>query len=464
MDWKFKTKIEPFRIKVVEQINLSTVWERERWLKDAHYNVFLLNSDQVIVDFLTDSGTGAMSDRQWAGMMVGDESYAGARSWRKFKEVVQDLTGMPYILPTHQGRAAEKILYTLLGGPGKVFISNTHFDTTRANIEFNGAIGIDLPSPELKNPDSQELFKGNLDIKEAEKVIEEYGKENIAAIVLTITNNSGGGQPVSMKNVIETKKLCQKYHIPLVLDICRIAENSYFIKNYEKGQFEKSYKAIAQEICSYGDACVMSAKKDAIVNIGGFLTVRNKGLAEEAQNLLVITEGFITYGGLAGRDLEAIAIGLQEVFEPDYLEYRVNQTRSFGKMLEDLGIPLITPVGAHAVYVRADALYPEIPAEYFPGQRLVADLYLIGGLRTVEIGSVMFGKKDEKGNFIPATQELVRLAIPRRVYTQSHLEYSAETFEKLLSYKKSLKPKGFKISYEPKFLRHFYCHFEETEI
>lgn len=453
----FKTIIEPFRIKSVEPITMSTVEQREQFLKEAHFNPFLLNSSQVIIDFLTDSGTSAMSSNQWAAIMQGDESYAGARSWQRFEKAVNSLTGMPFILPTHQGRAAERILYSHIGGAGKFFISNTHFDTTRANIEYSGATAVDIPIEEAKDYASDYPFKGNIDTLKLEQLIVEHGAENIAAVILTVTNNSGGGQPVSMHNAKATSQICKKHNILFVLDCCRVAENSYFIHAKEKEYAQHTYRQIAEEMFSLADGCIMSAKKDALVNMGGWLALRNKELADECMQLLIITEGFTTYGGLSGRDMEAIAIGLDEVFEPDYLKYRIMSTQYLGENILSKGVPIIYPVGGHAVYVDAKKLYPHIPVEQYPGQALVCELYRIGGIRTCEIGSVMFGKYDEAGKLIPAPLELVRLAIPRRVYTQSHIDYVVEVFDEIIKTKD--KVKGIKITKEPKFLRHFTSHF-----
>ena len=454
----FKTIIEPFKIKMVESIKVTTEAQREKFLKDAHYNPFLLSSDQVMIDFLTDSGTSAMSANQWAGMMQGDESYAGSNSWLRMEKTIRDLTGFEYIFPTHQGRAAERILYGYLGGKGKVFISNTHFDTTRANIEFSGAEAIDIPIPEATHPALEHPFKGNLDTVKLEAAIKQHGAKNIGAVILTVTNNSGGGQPVSMKNTREISRICKKYKVLFVLDCCRVAENAYFIRHREKSFEKRSYKSIAQEMFSLTDGAIMSAKKDALVNMGGFLALKSKTHADACKNLLIITEGFTTYGGLSGRDMEAIAIGLEEVFEDDYLNYRISSTTFFGEHLKKLGVPLMTPIGGHAVYIDAKKFYNHIPVHKYPGQALVCELYLKGGIRSVEIGSVMFGKYDEKGKLIPAPMELVRLAIPRRVYTQSHIEFAIEVFEKLIKEKKSAK--GFEIIEEPKFLRHFSAKFK----
>ncbi len=454
----FKTIIEPFRIKTVEPITMSTAEQREQFLTDAHYNPFLLKSDQVIIDFLTDSGTSAMSSNQWAAMMQGDESYAGARSWERFEKAVHDLTGMPYILPTHQGRAAERILYSHIGGKGKYFISNTHFDTTRANIEYSGATAIDIPSEESKDYDSSYPFKGNMNSVKLRELINKYGKENIAGVILTVTNNSGGGQPVSMQNAKDVGTICKENDILFILDCCRIAENSYFIHASEKKYSRISFRSIAQEMFSLADACIMSAKKDALVNMGGFLALRNKELSDACMQLLIITEGFTTYGGLSGRDMEAIAVGLNEVFEPDYLKYRITSTQYLGENILKKGVPIIHPVGGHAIYIDAKKLYPHIPVDQYPGQALVCELYKTGGIRSCEIGSVMFGKYNEKGKLIPATMELVRLAIPRRVYTQSHIDYVIEVFDEIISKKNNAR--GIRIIHEPKFLRHFTAQFE----
>ena len=454
----FKTIIEPFRIKMVEPITMTTEVQRKKFLEQAHYNPFLLNSDQVLIDFLTDSGTSAMSAAQWAGMMEGDESYAGARSWRRMEKVIHDLTGLKYVFPTHQGRAAERILYGYLGGKGKFFISNTHFDTTRANIEFSGAEAIDIPCIESNDTQSEFPFKGNMDVKKLEDLILKHKPKNIGGVILTVTNNSGGGQPVSMENAKLVSAVCKKYKVKLFLDCCRVAENSFFIHQKEKGYENKTYKQIAQKMFSLVDGAIMSAKKDALVNMGGFLALKDSSIAEACKNLLIITEGFTTYGGLSGRDMEAIAIGLEEVFHADYLLYRIRSTSFLGDRLHTMGIPVMRPIGGHAVYVDAKKFYSQIPVEQYPGQALVCELYLQGGIRSVEIGSVMFGKYDDAGKLIPSRMELVRLAIPRRVYTQSHIEYVIEVFEKLMEGKN--KVRGYEITHEPKFLRHFTAKFK----
>ncbi|MCO6490484.1 MAG: tryptophanase [Phaeodactylibacter sp.] len=453
-----KTTIEPFRIKVVEQIRLTSEAERRQFLQNAQYNPFLLHSDEVIIDLLTDSGTSAMSANQWSAIMRGDESYAGARSWLRMESTIRSLTGYPYILPTHQGRAAEHLLYSRIGGPGKVFISNTHFDTTRANIEFSGATAVDIPVEEGKHPEVYHPFKGNLDIAALEALVEKHGAENIGAVILTVTNNSGGGQPVSMANAAAISAICKQHRILFILDACRIAENAYFIHQREEGYRNKSYRDIATAMFALADGCIMSAKKDGLVNMGGFLALKDLDLALKCRTVLIITEGYSTYGGLSGRDMEAIAIGLEEVFEPDYLNYRIKSTGYMGEQLRKIGVPLIWPPGGHAIYVDARAFYPHIPVEEFPGQALVCELYLKAGIRCCEIGSVMFGKKDEKGRLIPAAMELVRLAIPRRVYTQSHVDYVVETFRELEQ--ETERAHGYRITYEPPFLRHFTARFE----
>ncbi|HQY20388.1 MAG TPA: tryptophanase [Ignavibacteria bacterium] len=458
---KFKTIFEPFKIKSVEPIKLTSEEERNRLLEEADYNPFQLLSKNVLIDLLTDSGTSAMSSKQWSAIMDGDEAYAGSKSWIKMEKRIKDLTGFEYILPTHQGRAGERILYGYLGGKGKIFISNTHFDTTRANIEYSGAAAIDIPIAESNEPMLSHPFKGNMDTEKLKNLLKEYGSENIGGVILTVTNNSGGGQPVSMKNANEVSNLCRKFNVKFFLDCCRIAENSYFIRSREPGYNRISYKNIAKEMFALSDGSIMSAKKDGLVNMGGFLALKDKELYEACTNLLIITEGFVTYGGLTGRDMEAIAIGLKEVFDKDYLKYRIRSTEYLGEMLYKMGVPLIWPIGGHAVYIDAKSFYPHIPVEQYPGQALVCELYLKGGIRSVEIGSVMFGKYDKKGRLIPAPNELVRLAIPRRVYTQSHIEYVIEVFKMLIENKDSVK--GMVITKEPEFLRHFTAKFKYAE-
>jgi tryptophanase len=453
-----KTIIEPFKIKSVEPIRFTTKEERIKILEEAGYNTFLVRADDVLIDLLTDSGTSAMSSDQWAGIMRGDESYAGAKSFYLFEAAVKKITGDEFIIPTHQGRAAEKIIFSILGGPGKYFASNTFFDTTRANIEFTGAEAVDLLVEIGKHPEQRALFKGNMDVEALEAFIKKVGKENIPLIVLTVTNNSGGGQPVSMQNIREVKAVCKKYDLPLFLDACRFAENAYFIKLREKGYENKSVLEICQEMFSYADGSTMSAKKDALVNIGGWLSLNDAELAMKCRNLLIVTEGFPTYGGLAGRDLEAIAQGLTEIVDEHYLQYRIRSTEYLGEKIMAAGVPIIEPPGGHAIYIDAKRFVPNIPPHQYPGQAIVCELYIEGGVRAVEIGSVMFGKYDKNGKLIPAMMELVRLAIPRRVYTQSHIDYVAEVV--IEAYKNRDKMKGYEITYEAQMLRHFTAKFK----
>ena len=453
-----KTIIEPFKIKSVEPIHFTTLEERIGVLREAGYNPFFIRADDVLIDLLTDSGTSAMSARQWAGMMDGDESYAGARSFFRFEKVVKELTGFKYIIPTHQGRAAERILFSIMGGTGKFIPNNSHFDTTRANVEFSGATAVDLPTAEGVQPELIADFKGNMNIPALENFIREKGAENIPVCMITITNNSGGGQPVSMQNIRETKNVVKKYGIPLFLDACRFAENAFFIKKREKGYADKTAKQIAQEMFSYADGCTMSAKKDAIVNMGGFLAMNDEQMATSARNLLIVTEGFPTYGGLAGRDLEAIAQGLDEVLDEHYLTYRLRSVEYLGNKLTEAGVPILLPPGGHAIYIDAKRFLPHVPPDQYPGQAIVAALYTVGGIRSVEIGSVMFGKYDAEGKHIPPPMELVRLAIPRRVYTQSHIDYVIECVVEVFNNRKKLS--GYKIVYEAPQLRHFTARFQ----
>ncbi len=454
-----KTIIEPFKIKSVEPIRFTTKEERIVMLKNAGYNPFLLRADDVLIDLLTDSGTSAMSSEQWAGIMRGDESYAGSRSFFRFEDAVKKITGLKYIIPTHQGRAAEKILFSITGGKGKYFPNNTHFDTTRANVEFSGAEAVDLLNETGKHPEIRADFKGDMDVEKLEDFIVQTGAENIPLCMLTVTNNSGGGQPVSMKNIREVSAVCKKNGIPLFLDACRFAENAYFIKMREEGYADKSVLEIAQEMFSYADGATMSAKKDALVNIGGFLALNDDELAMKCRNLLIVTEGFPTYGGLAGRDLEAVAQGLEEVVDEHYLQYRIRSVEYLGEKLVAAGVPIIEPPGGHAIYLDAKRFVPNIPQEQFPGQSVTCELYIEGGIRAVEIGSVMFGKYDNSGKLIPPSMELVRLAIPRRVYTQSHIDYVLEVI--LEVFKNRDKLKGYKITYEAPMLRHFTAQFEQ---
>ena len=458
---KIKPPVEPFRIKTVERIKITSRREREEILKQAGFNVFNIPAEKVFIDLLTDSGTSAMSDNQWAGMMVGDESYAGAKNFFHFQDTVRNIFCFKHVIPTHQGRAAERILFETLLKKGDSVPSNIHFDTTRANIEVRGAEAVDLVIDEAYDPDSEHPFKGNMDVEKLKKFMEKKGQERIPLVMLTITNNSGGGQPVSVKNIKEVSQVCKKYRIPLFFDACRFAENAYFVKMREKGYEKKSVLEIAQEIFSYGQGATMSAKKDALVNIGGFVTLDDDLLAEKLKNQLIISEGFPTYGGLAGRDLEAIARGLEEVLEEDYLEYRINQVAYLGRLLDEAGIPIFKPVGGHAVYLLADRFLPHIPRHQYPGWALTVALYREAGIRAVEIGGVMFAKKDKKtGREVFPKLELVRLAIPRRVYTSAHLDYVAEAIIEL--YKNRDKIRGLRIVRESPYLRHFTAQLEEV--
>jgi tryptophanase len=450
MGIQMKTIIEPFRIKSVEPIRMTTRRQREQFIKEAHYNLFNLHSDNVLIDLLTDSGTSAMSSNQWAAILRSDESYAGSESFYRFYRAVTDIMPFVHVIPTHQGRAAEKILFSVIGGKDKRIPNNTHFDTTRANIEYTGAEAVDLVIEEGKQPQTIHPFKGNMDIVKLEKFIKDTGKENIPWIMLTITNNSGGGQPVSMQNIREVSTICKKFDLPFIIDACRFAENAYFIKKREKGYARKSVKAICTEMFSYADGCTMSAKKDALVNIGGYLCLNNDDWAMQARNLLILTEGFPTYGGLAGRDLEAIAVGLEEIIHEDYLQYRIRSTEYLGEKINTAGVPIVLPVGGHAVYIDAENMLPHIPKSQFPGQSLTVELYLEGGIRGCEIGTVMFGEAAE--------MELVRLAIPRRVYTQSHIDYVIEIIINVFQRREKIR--GMKISWQPEVLRHFTAHFE----
>lgn len=453
-----KTIIEPFKIKMVEALHLTTREERERLLREAHYNPFLLKSDDVLIDLLTDSGTTAMSAKQWAGIMDGDEAYAGSRSYFRFEKTILDLTRFAHVIPTHQGRAAEKILFSLLGGAGKVIPNNTHFDTTRANIEYSGAEAVDLPTALGRRPELPGDFKGNMDIDALESLIERVGAENIPVCMLTVTNNSGGGQPVSMQNIRDVKAVLKPYGIPLFLDACRFAENAYFIKLREPGYADMPVRDIVREMFSYADGCTMSAKKDGMVNTGGFLAMNDSTLAMEARTVLIVTEGFTTYGGLARRDLEAIAQGIEEVLDERYLEYRIRSTAYLGEHLLQQGVPILVPPGGHAIYLDACRFASHIPPAQFPGQAIVCALYTHAGIRSVEIGSVMFGRTDETGAHIAPPMELVRLAIPRRVYTQSHIDYCVEAIVEVHEQREALR--GFRITHEAPYLRHFTARFQ----
>jgi len=455
MEHKWKTIIEPFKIKSVEPLGLTTREERLKILESAHYNLFNIRAEKVLIDLLTDSGTGAMSAAQWGGIMVGDESYAGARSYYNFEREIKDLTGFDEVIPVHQGRAAEKILFTVIGGKGRYMISNSHFDTTRANVEFSGAAAMDFPVKEAMDFDRPAPFKGNADVAAMERFIKEKGAKNIPLAVMTVTNNSLGGQPVSMENLKAVRELCTKHGIPMFLDCARFAENAYFIKLREKGYAQCPVREIAQEMFELADGAWMSAKKDALVNIGGFLAMNNRDWSAKARQLLILTEGFNTYGGLAGRDLEAIAIGLREVLEESYLQYRIRSAAYLGEGLLGHGVPIINPPGGHGVYVNAKEFLPHIKPQNFPAQALACALYLEGGIRGVEIGSVMFGKRLADGTETFHSMELVRLAFPRRMYTQSHFDYAAEVIDEVKQ--KATSIRGVRITKQPQFLRHFTC-------
>lgn len=451
-----KTIIEPFRIKSVEPIKMTTRAQREEYLKAADYNLFKLDSEHVIIDLLTDSGTSSMSAKQWAAIMQGDESYAGSPSFHRFENAVKNLMPFKHIIPTHQGRAAEKILFSIVGDNTKFIPNNTHFDTTRANIEFTGATAVDLVIEEGKNPSLEHPFKGNMDLLKLEAFILEKGVENIPMVMITITNNSGGGQPVSLENIKATKQICRKYNIPFFIDACRFAENAYFIKTREAAYANTSVVDIIKAIFAEADGCTMSAKKDALVNIGGWLAMNNDVWAQQARNLLILTEGFPTYGGLAGRDLEAMAVGLEEVVQEDYLHYRITSTQYVGTHLLDVGIPIVRPAGGHAIYIDARAMLPHIQPLQYPGQSLAVELYLHAGIRACEIGTVMFGAQPD-GTEKAAAMDLVRLAIPRRVYTQSHMDYVIEALTEINENKNRLR--GMKITWQPPQLRHFTASF-----
>jgi tyrosine phenol-lyase len=454
-----KTIIEPFRIKMVEPIKLTTREEREELIRDAHYNPFLLRAEDVIIDLLTDSGTSAMSSDAWGALMRGDESYAGARSWYRFRDAVRDIFGFRQVIPTHQGRAAEHILFGVFVKPGMIVPNNTHFDTTRGNIEFVGGKPVDLPCVEAADLESDYPFKGNMDTAALERLVAEHGPENIPVIMVTITNNSGGGQPVSMANIREISRIARAAGIPLYIDACRFAENAHFIKRREKGYADVAPIDIAREMFSYADGCTMSAKKDSFGNIGGFLCTNDDALAQQERNILIMTEGFPTYGGLAGRDLEAIAVGLRETLDENYLDYRLLSTQYVVQHLLDSGIPVVAPAGGHAVYLDARRFLPHIEPLQYPGQALAVELYVEAGIRAVEIGTVMFGLDPHSGEEHPARLDLLRLAIPRRVYTQSHMDYVLEAIE--LVWQRRAAIRGLRIVEAPTFLRHFTAQFEK---
>jgi len=454
----FRTIIEPFRIHSTQAIKHSTPEERDAALIRAGYNLFGLHGDEVLIDLLTDSGTGAMSSKQWAAMMDADESYAGSRSFYRFQDVVRALTGFREVIPTHQGRAAERILFATLVKPGQVVPNNTHFDTTRANIEYCGAEARDLVIAEGRVPATKHPFKGNMDVAALEATIREAGRERVPLVMVTVTNNSGGGQPVSVANLRAVREVCTRHGIPLYLDACRFAENAYFIKLREPGYERATPREIAGAMFALADGCTMSAKKDGLANIGGFLAMHDAAVAAACRNLLILTEGFPTYGGLAGYDLEAVATGLDEVLEEEYLKYRLRSTAYLAEKAEEAGVPIVQPPGGHAVYLDAKALLPHIPPAQYPAQALAVELYRVGGVRGVEIGSVMFGKRQPDGTETPAAMELVRLAVPRRTYTQSHVDYVAEVIAEVARRKRELR--GYRMVEQGPWLRHFTARFE----
>ena len=448
-----RTIIEPFRIKSVEPLRQTTVQERSKLIAEAGYNLFLLRANDILIDLLTDSGTSAMSTEQWAGMMRGDESYAGSESYFRLKGVAEALMGFKHVIPAHQGRAAERILFSVLCKPGHIVPNNTHFDTTRANVEFTGAQAVDLLKPEARDTQTQLPFKGDMDTEALERLIQDNGRERIPLVMVTVTNNSGGGQPVSMANLEQVREIARRHGIPLYLDACRFAENAWFIHEREPGYADWSVRDIARKMFSLADGCTFSAKKDAFANIGGLLCSNDDRLAQQEKDLLILTEGFPTYGGLAGRDLEAIAVGLQEILDPYYLAYRVASTAYLGRHIADRGVPIVEPPGGHAIYIDAARMLPHIPRNQFPAQALAVELYRHAGIRSVEIGSVMFGEH--------AQNELLRLAIPRRVYTQSHIDYVVEAILEVNAKKANLR--GYEIVSQPQFLRHFSCRFRRLE-
>jgi len=453
---RWKTIIEPFRIHSVEPIRITTREERALAIEEAGFNLFNLHADDVLVDLLTDSGTGAMSRDQWAAIQHGDESYAGSPSWYAFLDAVHNLFPFRHVIPTHQGRAAEKILFSVIGGPGKTIPNNTHFDTTRANVEFTGAAAVDLVIEEGRHPEVEHPFKGNMDLARLDALLAELGPAKVPVVFVTITNNSSGGQPVSLENLHGVRAICNRHGVPLFLDACRFAENAWFIKTREPGQASRSVVEIVREIASLADGMTMSAKKDGMANIGGWLALNDDQVAEQCRNLLILTEGFPTYGGLAGRDLEAIAQGLREVVSEDYLRYRITSTAYLGDALGRAGVPTVRPIGGHAVYLDARALLPHVPPLQYPGQALAVALYIEGGIRGCEIGTVMFGRHPD-GTESPAAMDLVRLAIPRRTYTQSHIDYCIEVVRWVAERARDLP--GYRIVDEPPALRHFTARF-----
>ncbi len=450
--------IEPFRIKVVEQIRMTSRAEREEILAAAGYNLFRVPADAILIDLLTDSGTGAMSALQWAAMMRGDESYAGSPSYRRFEEAVKDIFGFRHVIPTHQGRAAERILAATLVSPGDVVPNNTHFDTTRANVEYAGAEALDLVIPEGREPATEHPFKGNMDIAALDDAIAAAGADRVPLVMVTVTNNSGGGQPVSMANLRAVREICDRHGVPFILDACRFAENAWFVKQREDGYADRTPREIAREMFSLADGCTFSAKKDGLANIGGFLALNDADVAAQCRNLLILTEGFPTYGGLAGRDLEVVAQGLDEVLDEHYLQYRIRSTWYLANKAVEAGVPIVQPPGGHAVYLDAKALLPHIPPSQYPAHALACELYFDGGVRGVEIGSVMFGKPQPDGTELPAPMELVRLAVPRRTYTQSHVDYVGEVIIDVAERAEQLR--GYRIVEQAPWLRHFTARFE----
>jgi tryptophanase len=451
-----RTIIEPFRIHSVEPLRMTSEGERRAAIAAAGHNLFSLRSEDVLIDLLTDSGTGAMSSEQWAGIQRGDEAYAGSPSWYRFEAAVQELFPLPHVIPTHQGRAAEKILLTAIGGVGKLVPNNTHFDTTRANVEATGAEALDLVIAEGLDPAREHPFKGNMDLVGLERCLRARAAD-VPAVFVTITNNSGGGQPVSLENLRGVRELCDRFGVPLILDACRFAENAWFIREREPGQGDREVADIVRDVAALADGMTMSAKKDGLANIGGWLALRDDELAARCRNLLILTEGFPTYGGLAGRDLDAIAQGLREVVQHDYLRYRIRSTGYLGEGLQRAGIPVVRPIGGHAVYLDARALLPHVPPLQYPGQALAVALYQVGGIRSCEIGTVMFGRHGD-GSERPAALDLVRLAVPRRTYTQSHVDYVIEICAEVAACASDLR--GYRITHEPPALRHFTARFE----
>jgi tryptophanase len=453
-----RTIIEPFRIKMTEPLKITTLAEREQALVAAHHNVFLIDAEDCCIDLLTDSGTGAMSAQQWGAMMLGDESYAGSRSWKSFESTVQEITGIANVLPTHQGRAAEGILAECVIKPGDIIPNNSHFDTTRANVEYCGGVALNLPCPEAYDTETPSPFKGNMDVDALRNCIAEHGVDKIPFAMITVTNNTGGGQPVSMANIRQVKEVLAGHGIPLIIDACRFAENAYFVRQREEGYADRPLLEIAQEMFALADGATMSCKKDGLANIGGFLVCRDDEWTARFRSLLILREGFPTYGGLAGRDLEAIAVGLKEALDYDYQVYRHATVEYMVDRLTAIGVPMVLPAGGHAVFLDAREMVPQVPPLQYPGIGVVNALYLAGGVRAVELGSVMFGHTDDEGNEQPSPLELVRLAFPRRVYTQSHFDYLIEVIEQV--WRDRAQIPGHRITFQPEFLRHFTSHFE----